>query len=108
MTGSAFPASVDETQFGAALPKGGSGVFPDELASWLDRAQPGQRIEYWRGALAIAIDAEQCRTSRWDSRPVREIADMAYDAWEWGKVELVQRREGVDDFAYLAVARSGR
>ncbi len=106
MTGSAFPPSVAEDTFGAPSPKGGSGIWPEEMASWLDRAQPGQRVEYWNGRLAIAIDAEECRTSRWDSRPVRELADMAYDAWERGRVELVQRREGENDFAYLAVARS--
>ena len=75
------------------------------FCSWIATAQPGAAIEYHRGLLALdaSIDSDEFKGA-----PQRELNRVARRAWwaaEQGLVHLVQRRNGPDDFSYLAVAR---
>jgi len=75
------------------------------FCAWVAQAVPGDRMEYHRGLLAMdaSIDGQ---TPKSDAR--RELARVARRAW-WaasqGLVHLVQRRNGSDDFTYIAIAR---
>jgi hypothetical protein len=76
-----------------------------QLCAWIAQASPGDTLEYHRGFLALdaSIDGQ---TPESDAR--RELARVARIAWraaEQGLVHLVQRRNGPDDFTYLAIAR---
>ena len=75
-----------------------------DLCGWLGQAAPGDVLEYHRGFLALDTFS---RYGFADPERV-ELARMARRAWwaaERGLVHLVQRRHGIDDFSYLAVAR---
>lgn len=75
------------------------------FCAWLGQAHPGNALVYHRGLLAMdaGIDGQ---TPKSDVR--RELARVARRArWaaEQRLVHLVQRRNGPDDFTYLAIAR---
>jgi len=75
------------------------------FCAWLGQANPGDRLAYHRGMLAMdaSIDGQ---TPKSDAR--RELARVARRAWwaaEKGLVHLVQRRNGPDDFTYTAIVR---
>lgn len=76
-----------------------------QLCAWIAQASPGDTLEYHRGFLALdaSIDGQ---TPKSDAR--HELGRVARRAWwaaEQGLVHLVQRRNGPDDFTYLAIAR---
>jgi hypothetical protein len=76
-----------------------------DLCGWLGRAKPGDVVEYHRGFLAIDLWAHG---SRFTERERHELMNISRRAW-WAAVQglahLVQRRNGPEDFSYLAVAR---
>lgn len=75
----------------------------NELAfiGWVDRAMPGDVLEYHRGFLAF--DASQlCEPDRAE---LLKLAHRAMRAAGLGLVHLVQRRNAPNDFSYLAIAR---
>lgn len=75
------------------------------FCAWLGQAHPGDALIYHRGVLALDASISS-QTPKSDAR--RELARVARRAW-WaasqGLVHLVQRRNGVDDFSYIAIAR---
>lgn len=76
-----------------------------EFCAWMVQAVPGARLTYHCGLLALdaGIDGQ---TPKSDAR--RELARVARRAWwaaEKGLIHLVQRRNGPNDFTYLAIAR---
>ena len=105
---------------------GGSGISPSEFAGWLGRAEPLDSLEYWRGNLSLAREQElierritvqdmarhkKCSKAGIEAegsvpRLVNNLAEMAWNAACLGRVELAQRRNGTQDFSYLAIARS--
>ncbi len=75
------------------------------FCAWLGQANPGDALVYHRGLLALDVGLNN---QILDSNARRELARVARRAW-WaasqGLVHLVQRRNGVDDFSYIAIAR---
>lgn len=75
-----------------------------EFCAWVTQAEPGDAIEYHRGALAL--DRLRSMTlSRPECERVDRLADRAFVAAGQGLVHLVQERLGPDRFAYIAIAR---
>jgi hypothetical protein len=74
----------------------------DAFLAWLERADPGASLTYYRGFLIRDRSPEshlpeECR------RALAKVANAALDAAERGRVHLVQRRNGPFDFSYLAI-----
>ena len=69
---------------------------------WLSNALPGDSVEYYQGDLAY--DAYHERKLRRSSQ-VQDIRDAWWWAYEAGYVNLVQRRVGRHNFAYIAQKR---
>ena len=75
------------------------------FCAWVGQAHPGAQLVYHRGLLALDASINS-QTPKSDAR--HELARVARRAWwaaEQGLVHLVQRRNGPDDFTYLASAR---
>ncbi len=69
-----------------------------DFLAWLGQAMPGERLIYHRGQLALdRLAGSRDRLSR--------LADRAHWAATRGFVHLVQRRDGIKDFSYVAIAR---
>ena len=75
------------------------------FCAWLGQAHPNAVLVYHRGVLAL--DASISSQTP-DSDVRRELVRVARRAWwaaEQGLIHLLQRRNGPDDFTYLAIAR---
>ena len=75
------------------------------FCAWLGQAHPNAVLVYHRGVLALDASISS-QTPNSDVR--RELCRVARRAWwaaEQGLIHLVQRRNGPDDFTYLAIAR---
>ena len=75
------------------------------LTAWLGAAAAGDRIEYWRGYLAIDANASESSLAPDDRRELGRVAARAFRLAEQGKAHLVQRRHGEADYSYLLVVR---
>ena len=76
------------------------------FCAWLGQASPGDALVYHRGLLALDASINS-QTHKSDAR--HELARVARRAWwaaKQGLVHLVQRRNGPDDFSYIAIARA--
>jgi hypothetical protein len=88
--------------------QGPSGVLlvtANQFCGWVGQASRGDRLEYHRGLLAL--DASDCSQTFVGHRR-RELNRVARRAWwaaEQRLVHLFQRRNGPNDFSYLAIAR---
>jgi hypothetical protein len=72
------------------------------FCSWLARSVPGAALEYHRGLLALdRSPASELKHE--ERRMVARLADAALQAAEEGRVHLVQHRNGVFDFSYVAI-----
>ena len=80
---------------------------PDEIrfCAWVAQAEPGDRLQYHRGFLAIDTFALFSGRSDKDRAELRKLADRSFWAAEAGLVHLVQERIDTDRFAYIAIAR---
>lgn len=78
------------------------------FCAWIAQAQPGDRLEYHRGVLAMdaSVDSNESETSQ--RRQLNRPACRARWAAQQGLVHLLQRRLGPDSFSYLAVMRPRR
>lgn len=75
------------------------------LMAWLGAAAVGDRIEYWRGFLAVDASATASKLEPDDRRLLGRVAARAFRLAEQGKAHLVQRRHGEADYSYLLVVR---
>jgi len=75
------------------------------LVAWFGAAAAGDRIEYWRGFLAIDASATESSLLSDDCRQLGRVATRAFRLAEQGKAHLVQRRHGEADYSYLLVVR---
>ena len=75
------------------------------FCAWLGQAYPNEPLIYHRGLLAMdaSHDSEAPKTDA--RRELARVARRARWAAEQGLVHLVQRRNGPDDFTYIAIAR---
>lgn len=76
-----------------------------ELCAWIAQADPGDLIEYHRGALSIDRLPGMSKLPCMERDRVHALADCAFLAAEKRLVHLVQYRLGPDRFSYLAIAR---
>ncbi len=75
------------------------------FCAWIAQADSGDFLEYHRGLLALDASLYG-QTFKGETRS--ELARVARRAWwaaEQGLVHLVQRRNGPDNFSYIAIAR---
>lgn len=93
-----------------ALPIGGLPASPlrltgIDLCAWIAQADPGDVLEYHRGALSIDRLQSMSTLPRAECDRVDLLADRAFAAAGQRLVHLVQHRLGPDRFSYLAIAR---
>lgn len=75
------------------------------LCSWLGAAAPGDTITYHRGALARQGCAQlQCLPEA-ERAALLRLAGRAWTLAKLGLADIVQRRHGYEDYAYILVAR---
>ena len=73
--------------------------------AWFGAAAAGDRIEYWRGYLAIDANPTGSKLELDDRRHLGRVAARAFRLAEQGKAHLIQRRHGAGDYSYLLVVR---
>jgi hypothetical protein len=81
-------------------------VTENQLCRWLGTAKPGDTLQYHRGFLAIDISASARRLTDRARKELVRVARRAIWASESGLVHLIQRRYGVDDYAYFIEAKA--
>ena len=74
--------------------------------AWVDQANPGDRLEYHRGFMAIDTDKMMSKLSPDQRRVLCDLADAAFRAAMKDLVHLVKARLATNHFAYIAVARA--
>ncbi len=73
--------------------------------AWVQQAEPGDRLQYHRGFLALDTFAQITGLSDKERAELGKLANSAFCAAEQGLVHLVQERIGIGQFAYVAIAR---
>lgn len=76
-----------------------------EFLGWLGQAEPGESIIYHRGFLALDASSYGHTLAVSERQALARLAHRAWCLGQQGLVHLVQRRNGPDDFTYLAIAR---
>ena len=79
----------------------------DEIAlcAWVAHAEPGDALVYHRGLLALDASPHGQTFQGQDRKELGRVARRVWWAAEQELVHLLQRRNGPDDFTYLAIAR---
>lgn len=77
-----------------------------EFCAWLGQAVPGERVEYYRGFLAVDTTRDSSMLPEPDRKELVRLGRRAWWAYEKNLVHLVQRRQGHGCFSYLAIARA--
>ena len=86
-------------------------VFPiheEALCAWFGTATAGDRIEYWRGHLAVDVTPDHSMLMPEDRRQLGRVAARAFHLAEEDRVHLVQRRHGDGDYSYILIVRPRR
>jgi hypothetical protein len=84
-------------------------LMTEELfCDWLASAQPGQRVEYYRGLLLHDRMPSSTALQARDRVALVGLAKRAMQAAEDDRVLLLQRRHGDGDYSYIAVKASRR
>jgi superfamily II DNA or RNA helicase len=73
--------------------------------AWVQQAEPGDRLQYHRGFLALDTFALFSGLSDKQRAELGKLAHRAFCAAEQGLVHLVQERIATDRFSYIAIAR---
>lgn len=76
-----------------------------QFCAWIAQAEPGDCLEYHRGFLALDAGPDSQTPKSDERRELARVARIAWRAAEKRLVHLVQRRNGPDDYSYLAIAR---
>ena len=75
------------------------------FCAWIAQAGPGDALVYHRGLLALDASLYGQAFQGQDRKELGRVARRAWWAAEQGLIHLLQRRNGPDDFTYLAIAR---
>ena len=75
----------------------------EDFCRRIGEADPGDRIEYHRGLLAADRARGLSSLANADRRELGAIADRTLALAEEGRLLLVQKRHGPDDYSYLAI-----
>jgi hypothetical protein len=78
------------------------------LRAWLARARPGERLEYYRGLLAIDRIKGTSALKEPERQKLAAVADHALALAARDKLHLLQERHGDSNCSYWAVARTPR
>ena len=77
-----------------------------QFCAWVAQAEPGDRLEYHRGFLAIDI----CKAVTTFEPNARKELELLAERARWSEavrlVHLVQLRVGPNQFSYIAIARA--
>ena len=77
-----------------------------QFCAWVAQAEPGDRLEYHRGFLAIDI----CKAVTTLEPNARKELELLAERARWSEavrlVHLVQQRVGPNQFSYIATARA--
>ena len=73
--------------------------------AWLTRAKPGERLEYYRGLLALDRVNGTSSFREAERRKLTAVADHASALAGQGTLHLLQERHGDGDYSYWAIAR---
>jgi hypothetical protein len=76
----------------------------EAFCAWLGRAQPGDRVGYYRGSLTTDR-LRSLGAIEQNSRRVSALASRAYALANQGRILLFQERHEDGDYTYWAVAR---
>jgi hypothetical protein len=76
-----------------------------DFCAWVTQAEPGDRLEYHRGFLAVDTEEKISRLSEQDRLTLRDLRRRALVLFEQRLVHLVQERLGPGQFAYIVIAR---
>jgi hypothetical protein len=79
-----------------------------EFEAWLEKALPGDTLEYHRGFLPLDRLPPGSRLGQQNAIQLDRVAADAMALAGAGRVHLVQRRHGCGDYSYIAVAAAGR
>ena len=88
-------------------PRDNSALAVDEtgFCTWLGQARPGESFAYHRGFLLLDSVRGASLFSERDRHELLRLRKRARWAEEQGLAHLIQKRNGPDDYSYLAVAR---
>jgi len=75
------------------------------LCTWLGAASAGDSITYHRGALARQVCPYLVCLPNAERVALQRLAARAWKLAEMGLADIVQRRHGYEDYAYILVAR---
>lgn len=75
------------------------------LCTWLGAASTGDSITYHRGALARQICPQLASLPNDERVVLQRLAAQAWKLADLGLADIVQRRHGYEDYAYILVAR---
>ena len=75
------------------------------FCAWLGQAHPNAVLAFHRGLLVLDASPHSQTFHGQDRKELSRVARRAWWAAEQGLVDLLQRRNGPDDFTYIAVAR---
>jgi hypothetical protein len=73
--------------------------------AWLVHAEPGERLQYHRGYLALDRVKGTTSLKEAERRKLAALADHASALAGQGKLHLLQQRHGYADYSYWAIAR---
>ncbi len=76
------------------------------FCGWLGQAETNDVLVYHRGFLALDASSFSRTLGEPERKELCRVARRAWWAAERGLVHLLQRRNGPDDFTYLAIARA--
>ena len=80
-------------------------ISETDFCTWLSRAAAGEALTYHTGFLACDVNNTVSALREADRLELTHLARSARWAAEEGLVHLIQRRQGPEQFAYLAIAR---
>jgi hypothetical protein len=75
------------------------------FCAWVAAAEPGDRLVYHRGFLAVDTVPILSRLPEPERNTLKRLASQAWRIAEAGFVHLVQLRHGPGDYSYFAIAR---
>jgi hypothetical protein len=76
------------------------------LRAWLVSAKPGERLEYYRGLLAIDRTKGTSSLKEPERQKLAAVADHALALAARNTLHLFQERHGEGDYSYWVVARA--
>lgn len=105
-----IPAAARKGWPVASPPRGKYVKTPAAFQAWLQAAPPGGQCCYWQGHLGVAREGfiySRNASLAWQvCRHAEAMGSVVWEAYEAGKVLLVQRRHPLIGFTYLAFKRA--